>query len=83
MSAVLEAVALIDQVLGVPDRRQVKAAQDLMDRQHLGALGILPHEMDGLKTKGCRQCGGTMYWTTERDGSGQWVCRNVQCAAVE
>ncbi len=81
MTFVVDAIGLIDRVRGVPTPEQTKAHQDLMECQHLTAIGLLPHEMGGIATKGCDRCGGTIYLTQESDGSQQWVCSG--CGGVE
>jgi formylmethanofuran dehydrogenase subunit E len=81
MTSVLEAIALIDSVIGEPTREQVAREQLRRERAHLTSLGLLPHEMGGIATKGCRKCGKTMYRTQERSGGSQWVCSS--CGAVE
>lgn len=74
MTSVMEAIALLDAVLGIPDARQVTAYREEAQERHLFALGLLPGEMGGIATKGCGKCGGTMYRTEDTDGSGLWVC---------
>lgn len=83
MTSVLEAIALIDAVLGPPTAEQARDEKERKELANLHSLGILPHKMGGIATKGCGKCGGTMRRTKERDGSGQWVCSNNKCGAVE
>lgn len=82
MTSVIEAIALIDSVLGVPTPDQAKQEQRRLHHDQLAALGLSPHAMGGISTRGCPRCRGTMYRTRDKGGS-QWVCSNNKCGHVE
>lgn len=80
----LEAIALLDAVLGVPTKTQTEKLRDSYRAAGLRAMGLEPFVMGGIETRGCSQCGGTMYRTVEPGGGGsQWVCASSSCGAVE
>lgn len=81
MTSVTEALSLIEQVIGPPTAEQRRARQELTERQHLSAMGLLPHEMDGITTKGGRNCGRTMYRRNDPKDGPVWVCSS--CGDVE
>jgi hypothetical protein len=79
----MEAISLIDAVLGVPSPEQARQEKDRRQRMTLASLGLLAPVMGGIETKGCHRCGGTMYRTVEPGGGGQWICSNTSCGAME
>lgn len=83
MTSVLDAIALIDAVLGAPSPERIEQERENRNTNNLLALGLTPAFMGGIATKGCPRCGGTMIRTEEPDGEKQWVCRNLACGAVE
>lgn len=83
MTDVLEAIALLDAVLGAPGKEQAAQERQKFADSGLSALGLAPWTMGGIATKGCPKCGGTMYRTQEPGGAKQWVCQNYKCGAVE
>jgi hypothetical protein len=79
--SVIEAIGLLDTVLGVPSPEQAARDKQQLLWNSLRSLGIRPVTMGGVATKGCGLCGGTMWRTKDPDGSKQWVC--ASCGAVE
>lgn len=81
MTSVIEAITLIDALIGVPTPEQTH--RDTTAR-NLGALCLTLPEASAIQTKGCGRCGGTMYRTVDHNGSGSpYVCSNLSCGAVE
>lgn len=83
MTSAFEAIDMIDELVGTPTPEQARAEQVAMNARTLASLGLMPQDMGGISTKGCDQCGATMYLTEDEDGTQQWVCSNTRCAAVQ
>lgn len=83
MTSVIEAIGLIDALIGIPTRAQTEQACSDMAVRQLHSLGLNLPRMGGIATKGCGSCGGTMWRTVDDNGNGasQWVCGS--CGAVE
>lgn len=73
------ALALLDDVLGARSFEQVEAEQQARRNT---ALGLPPQMGQTIQTRGCSQCGSTMYKIIETDshgnptGSSLFICNN-------
>lgn len=67
---------LIDSIIGP----QSEAARAREERAALTTLGYAPWQGEGIATKGCPRCKGTMYRVKDKNER-VWICR--ACAYVE